>query len=104
MRLSDDQLRGLPVETRTGEYVGRVVGFVMDTQGGVVVQYRVRPSGLLALLSASRELLVHQSQVVSIDANRMVVESGHTPERSGGRRRRRSTPSMAPQPLTTKSD
>ncbi|MBI4434283.1 PRC-barrel domain-containing protein [Candidatus Uhrbacteria bacterium] len=112
MRLSDDQLRSLPVETTAGEYVGRITGFVVDTQGGVVVQYRVRPPGILATLLSSRELLINQSQVVSIDANRMVVESGHTPERSpaversftagrsGGRRRRALAPSPHPQPLT----
>lgn len=102
MRLSDDELRGLRVETTAGEYVGRVIGFVMDTDGAAIVQYRVRPPGLLAVLFPGiRELLIHQSQVVSLDANRMVVESGHTPERAGGRRRRALTPSPHPQPLNS---
>lgn len=101
MRLSDDELRGLRVETTAGEHVGRVIGFVMDTDGGTIVQYRVRPPGLLAVLFPGiRELLIHQSQVVSIDANRMVVESGHITERTGGRRRRHPAPSIAPQPLS----
>lgn len=105
MRLRDDDLIGLRVETTTGEHIGRIIGFVLDTQGGVVVQYRVRPPGFLAtLFPTARELLVHQAQVVSIDANRMVVESGHTLERSGGKRRRALAPSPQPQPLTAEQD
>lgn len=105
MRLRDDDLIGLRVETTTGEHVGRVIGFVMDTDGAAIVQYRVRPPGLLAaLFPGIRELLIHQAQVVSLDAQRMVVESGHTPERAGGRRRRALTPSPHTQPMTSNQE
>jgi sporulation protein YlmC with PRC-barrel domain len=105
MRLRDDDLIGLRVETTAGEHVGRVIGFVMDTDGGMIVQYRVRPPGLLAaLLPGIRELLIHSSQVVSIDTQRMIVESGQTSERAGGRRRRTLAPSPHPQPLTAEQE
>lgn len=101
MRLRDDDLIGLRVESTDGEHVGRVIGFVMDTDGGLIVQYRVRPPGLLAaLFPGVRELLIHQAQVVSLDAQRMIVESGQTTERTGGRRRRHPAPSIAPQHLS----
>lgn len=104
MRLTDEQLVGLRVETTTGERVGTIVGLVMDTDGGVIVQYRVRPPGALAMFLGSRELLIHQSQVVSFDAKRMVVQSGVGRSSNGGRRRRSLSPSPQPQPLASESE
>ena len=104
MRVSDDQLRDLPVETSTGRRIGKLVGFVIDTETGFVVQYRVRPKGILAAcVPSARELLIAHDQVVSLDARRMVV---HEDAASGtsGRQRGRMAHAMSPQPLSSESE
>ena len=73
MRLSDKELRGLPVVTKTGDKVGKVSGLVVDGDNHAVVQYVVAKSRLLSAI-LPKELLVHPSQVVSIDEEKMVVK------------------------------
>lgn len=89
MRLRDDELIGLPVETASGVYVGRLVGFVVDMETGFVVQYRVCPRGFVAAcFPGFRELLIAHDQVVSIDTKRMIVRDG-AQQRDGQRQRER---------------
>ncbi|MBI4142556.1 PRC-barrel domain-containing protein [Candidatus Uhrbacteria bacterium] len=100
MQRRDDDLIGLRVETVMGDRVGTLSGFIMDTETGFVVQYRVRPRGFLAAcFPGLRELLIAHAQVVSIDAQRMVVRDGAVRD-TDGRMRKRIAPSMSPQPLT----
>ena len=73
MRLSDKELRGLPVVTKEGDKVGKLTGFIIDADAHAVVQYVVARSRTLSAL-LPKELLVHPSQVVSIDDEKMVVK------------------------------
>ena len=101
MRLRDDELLGLRVESTTGAYVGRVAGFVMDTESGIITQFRVRPKGIVAAcFPGLHELLVGREQIISIDAKRMVVRDG-TGSASARGGRKRMVPGMRPQPLTS---
>lgn len=95
MHLRDDELRGLRVETTDGDVVGRLVGFVVDTDGCAIAQFRVRPLGLLAYFSPSRELLVSAANVVSLDDRRMVIVSGSVSART--RAARMLAPANQPQ-------
>ncbi|MBN1584760.1 PRC-barrel domain-containing protein [Candidatus Uhrbacteria bacterium] len=72
MRLSDSAVRKLAVVTETGDPIGRVRGMVIDTDSHQVIQYLVtRNRSLPSLLPG--DLLIHFSQVVSMDDRRMVV-------------------------------
>ena len=73
MRLSDKEMRGLPVVTTGGEKIGKLAGFVVDAETHAVVQYVVAKSRSLSAL-LPKELLVHPSQVVSVDDEKMVVK------------------------------
>ena len=100
MRMRDDALIGLRVETVAGTRVGRLVGFVMDVETGFVTQYRVRPKGIVAAcFPGIRELLIAHAQVISLDTKRMIVRDDAATVASGGARKRLA-PSMSPQPLT----
>ena len=104
MRLRDDDVLGIRVETSTGRHIGKLVGFVIDVETGFVVQYRVRPKGIIAAcLPNMRELLIAHADVVSIDARRMVVRDG-VAGGTGHRQRKRMAPSMSPQPLSSESE
>ena len=102
MLLRDDELMGLRVETTTGMRVGRVMGFVMELETNTVIQYRVRPrSFLAAILPGMRELLIHQRQVVSMDAHRMIIQEAGTSAPIGGGRKRVLAPIERPQAVAT---
>jgi sporulation protein YlmC with PRC-barrel domain len=77
MYIPSQQLLRLPVVTRSGQRLGRVIGFEMDIDTGVVCRYQVR-IGLLSGLW-NKTLLIDRSQVVSISVEKMVVEDMLTP-------------------------
>ncbi len=71
--LDDTTLLKLPVETKSGASLGRVAGFEFDAESHAILRYRVRPKGLAARL-LKKPLLVAREQVLSIDAEKMVVD------------------------------
>jgi sporulation protein YlmC with PRC-barrel domain len=73
MRFSDKELRGLPVVTKSGDKIGKLIGFVIDGDNHAVVQYVVAKSRLLSAF-LPKELLIHPAQVISIDEEKMVVK------------------------------
>lgn len=75
MRLRDDQVRGLPAFTESGERVGTVHGLVLDTGSQEVIQYSITRMRTLRA-PFTKELLVSRTQVVSIDEEKMVIENG----------------------------
>ena len=79
MRFRDADLRGIPVQTKGGEKVGKLLAFVIDVDQHEVTQYVVARSSLLSKLMPD-EFLVHRSQVVSIDAERMVINEAAVTE------------------------
>ena len=71
--LDDKTLLRLPVETKSGAALGRVAGFEFDVETHAIVRYRVRPRGLAAGM-LKKPLLVAREQVLSITAEKMVVD------------------------------
>jgi len=71
--LDDATLLKLPVHTKSGTHLGKVAGFDFDVETQAIVRYRVRPRGLAARLLKS-PLLVAREQVLSIDAEKMIVD------------------------------
>lgn len=86
--LSDKELIGLPVETKSGTALGKVQGFQMDADTGTITQYTVKSNNPLKELFG-KELLVAASQVITITAEKMTVddllagEKGRVPAPSG---------------------
>ena len=100
--MRDDELRGLRVETESGDRVGRAIGVVFETVSGSIVQYRVRPATVLTMFGfGNREFLVHATQIVSITAERMVIRDTDVPVRH--RRTKRIFPAPAEQPQSIAS-
>ena len=65
----------LPVQTKSGAPLGRVAGFDFDVESQTVLRWHVRPKGLAARV-LKKPLLISRDQVVSIDAEKMVVDDG----------------------------
>lgn len=73
MNLTSKQLLGLPVETQSGQHLGRVHDFMLDPTHQTIVQYSVR-AGVLPKELFGRELLVASEQVVLLTEEKMVVD------------------------------
>ncbi|MFC1702864.1 PRC-barrel domain-containing protein [Patescibacteria group bacterium] len=73
MRYRDKELRNVPVETRSGTILGKLSGYVMDSESHEVVQFIVKKAHPLAKILPS-ELLVHSDQVISIGPDKIVVD------------------------------
>ncbi len=71
--LDEKTLLKLPVYTRSGTPLGRVVGFDFDVETHAIRRYRVKPRGLAARMLRTPLLIPHE-RVVSIDTEKMIVE------------------------------
>lgn len=74
MLIKLDKLIGLPVETRSGQVLGKVVEVHISIETQEVEQYEVQPSLMKGLLG--RRKLIHRRQVISITQDKIVVEDG----------------------------
>ena len=72
MRLLDKDLRGLPVITKKGDKVGKIAGISVDPEQHVIAHYVVSRSRSLSSMLPG-ELLIHPTQVLSLDDQMMVV-------------------------------
>ncbi len=69
MRISYKQLKSLTVETVSGTKLGHVHDLILDTDGQLVAQYDVKSA-----IIAGKEYLVGRDQVVSITADKLIVD------------------------------
>ena len=72
MLINLKQLIGLPVITRSQQPVGKIIGLILNNESHAVQQYVVKATGLAHLFT--HELLVSPEQVISLDANKIVIE------------------------------
>jgi sporulation protein YlmC with PRC-barrel domain len=84
------QAKGLPVQTRSGQDLGRVSGFILDTERGCIFQIEVRPAGLVRGLVA-QELLVSWNDVIEWTATEIIVQENVLTEQV-----KQSVPSIVP--------
>ena len=75
MRLSDQQLIGLPVVTVSGDPIGKVVGFELDIDQHTMATYLVSAAPPVTRLVGRNVSTLHisPSQVVGFDAEQMTV-------------------------------
>lgn len=88
-------LKNLPVETKSGTRLGRVTDVEIDEGAHLIVAYIVQP-GRISRPLVRTPLRVNRSQVLSITAERMVVEDA-TPgvaERSRAGLAKQAIPAM----------
>lgn len=64
---------GLPVETQSGQHLGKVQDFEVDPTTQSIVRYIVRGDKLLQELFG-RELVIQASQVISLTETLMTVD------------------------------
>lgn len=72
MLINSEQLIGLKVETKGGQYIGRVQSLDIDIEFQNIRHYHIKPS-LLEGGIFSDELVIHHKQVITITEKKMVV-------------------------------
>jgi sporulation protein YlmC with PRC-barrel domain len=100
--VSFKQLHHRPVETESGDRLGRVVDIELDAESHLVNTYLVSPSRLVQPLSRST-LRVHRSQVVAITPTKLVVDDAVKPVGGEVQRGRPSLPKNVAPALPARS-
>lgn len=77
-------LLGLPVFTRSGAALGKLMDVELDVEAHLVMSYHVRTSQLLPGF-LSKQIVVGREQVVSITAEKIIVEDTIIKESSTAR-------------------
>lgn len=75
MLIKRKQLIGLSVRTKSGEILGQVSDFELDTDNSEIIRYIITSSRLVKKILAS-DLLIDKSQIIEINDREMVVEDG----------------------------
>jgi uncharacterized protein YrrD len=73
MLISQKQFKKIRVETLSGQFLGYVSDFEMETDTGVIEKYYVKSSYLMAGLFEGK-LLIHKSQIINFDDEKIIVE------------------------------
>lgn len=74
MRLTTKDLISLPVETKSGEKLGKIAALEIDCETQQIVCYYVKSSNPIKDLVFQDQLIISPTQVISITAEKMVVE------------------------------
>ena len=75
MLLSDNQLKKVRVETQSGQYLGIIIEFDLETETGVIEKYYVKSKKIIGGLFEDK-LIINKSQIISLDDKKMIVEDG----------------------------
>ena len=75
MLIAVKQFLGLPVVTKSGQKLGRVVNCLIETESQNLSQYEVKPS-----LLTRQSLLINRNQVIIIEKDKIIVEDSVAPQ------------------------
>ena len=82
MKISSNDLIGLPVFTESGEDLGKVDFFDFDIDASIITHYHIS-TGLIKGLW-HQKLVIAKSQVISISKDKMIVENNINKEPKPG--------------------
>jgi sporulation protein YlmC with PRC-barrel domain len=81
MQLTEKELLGLSVETKSGQALGVVNGFEIDVDSQKIVRYFVKPNNIIKNFLVS-ELVVDFQQVILITKEKMIVDDNVKKEKA----------------------
>ena len=77
MILTNDQLIGLKVVTKSGQVLGKIKDFEFDSDNFKIVKYIVSSSDLVKKITA-QNLIITFDQVIEITVKKMIVDDNIT--------------------------
>lgn len=101
-----DTIIGLPVETQNGTHLGKIVGVDIDPKMHTVIHYHISSSTFVKkIITDTKDILIHPSQVLSLSPKKMVVIDMHITEPVNAldleEGKRSTLPLRRPQPMNT---
>jgi uncharacterized protein YrrD len=81
MLINQKQLKKVRVETQSGQFLGYVSDFELETDTGVVEKYYIKSNYLMAGLFEGK-LLINKSQIINFDDEKMVVDDNIVKEKA----------------------
>lgn len=73
MLISDKKIKKVQVETQSGQALGVIVGFEIETDTGVIEKYYVK--SILSLKGLfDDKLIINKEQIISFHEQKMIVE------------------------------
>jgi sporulation protein YlmC with PRC-barrel domain len=81
MLISEKQFKKIRVETQSGQYLGRLISFDLETDTGKIEKYHIKSQNSIAGLFATN-LIIDKDQVINFDEQKMVVEDSLIKEKS----------------------
>jgi sporulation protein YlmC with PRC-barrel domain len=97
MLLHSGIILGLPVHTRSNQYLGKVTDFEIDPETHFIEQYIVQSPNFLKRLW-QKSLLIHRSQIISLTEKNMVVDDGLIREGEGIMEKQKGEEDVMPVP------
>ena len=100
MTVSGKKLIGLPAETKSGLFLGKIKDFEIDGETHVVRRYIIKSQSLIKKLLSEGvgELVIGRDQVLSLGEDKMVVEDnvvGEGEKTRLGERLREDAPALS---------
>ncbi|MCD4705533.1 PRC-barrel domain-containing protein [bacterium] len=79
--INSKKIIGLPVETKSGEQLGKIFDFELEIDSQTILKYYVKSSNILEEFF-KKELIIHRSQVLLISNKKMIVKDGIVHEKN----------------------
>ena len=81
MKISNKNLIGLKVETQSGQELGRLEDFNLETESQSVLEYIVKPSNIVKDLII-KDLIIPRGQVIDITSEKIVVDDNFVKDKN----------------------
>ncbi|MBU2575644.1 PRC-barrel domain-containing protein [Patescibacteria group bacterium] len=99
MLINFENLKDLPVETQSGQQIGRLESIIIDIDSQSIYQYVVKPSGIKNIFE--KELLISREQIISINKDKIIVDDSTYASTAGAKKEtKKARPQLQPEPIT----
>jgi len=82
MLINQKQLKKIAVETQSGQFLGYISDFELETDTGIIEKYYIKSNNLISGLWEGK-LLINRNQIINFDLEKMIVEDGVIKEKAG---------------------
>ena len=82
MLINNKQLKKVKVETRSGQYLGQIIDFDLETDTAIIARYYVKTKLSLAGLFEDNKLIINKDQIIGFDDQKMIVEDNLVKEKA----------------------
>jgi sporulation protein YlmC with PRC-barrel domain len=75
--LTEKEIKNLPVESKNGTKIGRLIGFEIEPDSQTIINYLVKPKQVVKGIFEGN-LIVNREQVIEISKYKMIIDDSVT--------------------------